>query len=222
MPLISIKKTCRNSLIGLWQIDGNICIEDVCPKCVSGKISQMCQKRQDETAAVYATLKEICKRLNPSASTNKKSDVYVPTIEHDSNGKPLLDNGWNISISHTIGFACVIISQSKTVALDIEYVNNRVFKIANRFLSIREKQDLEGCAKNETFEQQRTRLLLYWCAKETIYKYFSEENLSFDDIFVNIGKKIERCGEIEATNKKSGRTIRIAYTQNNEYVLTYT
>lgn len=48
--------------------------------------------------------------------------------------------------------------------MDIEYFNDRVERIASKFLRKDEKaEDLDA-------------KLVHWCAKETVFKLFSEEN----------------------------------------------
>lgn len=221
MPVVFIKKINSSTFIGLWNIDGKIKAIDVCPKSVCKEISHMCTKRQEETIAVYALLQEIKNVYSIGASDNTQ-DTEELIISHDSNGKPLLNNGWQISISHTVGYASIIISQNESVSVDIEYISNRIFKICNRFLNSSETLDFNKSSQRETLEQKRTRLLLYWCAKEATYKYFSEEKLTFDEMIVNIDYTINDFGNIYVTNKKSRKRISIEYMQNNDFVLTYT
>lgn len=218
MPVVFIKKINSSTFIGLWNIDGKIKAIDVCPKSVCKEISCMCTKRQEETIAVYALLQEIKNVYSIGISNNTEELI----ISHNINGKPLLNNGWQISISHTVGYASIIISQNESVSVDIEYINNRIFKICNRFLNSIEALDFNKSSQRETLEQKRTRLLLYWCAKEATYKYFSEEKLTFDEMIVNIDDTINDFGNIYVTNKKSRKRISIEYMQNNNFVLTFT
>lgn len=218
MPVVFIKKINSSTFIGLWNIDGKIKAIDVCPKSVCKEISCMCTKRQEETIAVYALLQEIKNVYSIGISNNTEELI----ISHNINGKPLLNNGWQISISHTVGYASIIISQNESVSVDIEYINNRIFKIYNRFLNSIEVLDFNKSSQRETLEQKRTRLLLYWCAKEATYKYFSEERLTFDEMIVKIDDTINKVGNIYVTNKKSRKRISIEYMQNNNFVLTFT
>lgn len=65
-------------------------------------------------------------------------------------------------------------------------------------------------------------LLLFWCAKETMYKYYSDEHLALQDI------KIEQItsngidnGNIICKNTLSGETKTLEYKVNDSTVLTY-
>lgn len=62
------------------------------------------------------------------------------------------------------------ISSLSPVAIDIEYISDRVSRIISRFL----RPDEEA----STLFQQ----LVCWCAKETAYKFFSSQHLEFLDM----------------------------------------
>ncbi len=127
-------------------------------------------------------------------------------LTHNESGKPEL-KGWNISISHSlnrqIGFAAVILSRTHIVGIDIEYRSERIMKIADRFLRDDEKPS--------TVEDN----LVYWCAKEAVYKLFSAEDLTYQQMRVN-----SQMTEVE--NLKSNTLAHIDTMITNEYVLVWT
>ena len=72
----------------------------------------------------------------------------------------------------------MIISQSKNPGIDIEYIDNRIFKIESRFLSPAEIQNIEN--------NRLLYLLIYWNSKEIIYKIHRKKMLNFkDEIFIH-------------------------------------
>lgn len=206
MPLMFIKTIDKDTQIGLWRIADELHLDEVCPQSVCADIKHMCTRRQKETMAVYALL---------HAMTGRK-DIY---IRHNADGKPQLD-GYNISISHTVGFAAVILSATKDVAIDVEYRNDRVLRIREKFLTPAEIAAIEG--------DMETTLLLCWCAKETVYKYFSEEKLAFDEMLTDISKaqstvvNLTDEGTFYCSNLRNNTKKTIRYMQNDEFVLTYT
>jgi len=130
-------------------------------------------------------------------------------IEHNSAGKPLLD-GMNISISHTRGFVAVIMSESKSVGVDIEYESNRVDNVASRF--IREDEDSSSHAVR----------LITWSAKETLYKLFSEHHLGYFDARVlpfdtNAGSGILKA-DVLPMNLSD---VNVFWQLTSDFVLTY-
>lgn len=127
-------------------------------------------------------------------------------LTHDKNGKPLLDS-YNISISHTVfksgGFIAIMLSKRHNVGIDIEYKSERVMKIASRFL----RQDEAPESVNDH--------LVYWCAKEAVYKLFSSEDLTYQEMKVN-----EEMTKV--TDLKAKREVNIFDMINDNYILVYT
>ena len=85
-------------------------------------------------------------------------------VSYHDNGSPYLpDSSLHISISHTKGFAAVLLSPNKPVGIDIEYCSERIHRIKSRFLS-KDEFNLLG-------EHPKTNeLLVCWSAKETAFK----------------------------------------------------
>ena len=113
MPLITIEKLSSRTCLGLWHLTESP--EDFAlPQQPSIMKQYRSTSRRAEKLATYALL---------SAMTGD-DDLL---ISHESSGRPLLE-GWHISISHTRGYVAVILSRDTRVAVDIEYVANRVNK----------------------------------------------------------------------------------------------
>ncbi len=138
----------------------------------------------------------------------------VPEISHNSDGKPVLADGTSISISHTRGYAAVILSEKYNVAVDVEYVSDRVRRIADRFLRSDEKP------------LSTEAMLLCWCAKETIYKLHSSAKLSFEEMRVGLESACFSEGETRAlgcfpvADLKCGTSINVDYLLSKMFVLT--
>ena len=86
-------------------------------------------------------------------------------IIYTSEGKPQLkDNPFYLSISHSAELAVVLLSQKKA-GVDAENINRSTEKIATRFLSENELNDLS------VSNQPQLQRMLYWCAKEAAFKF---------------------------------------------------
>jgi 4'-phosphopantetheinyl transferase len=87
-------------------------------------------------------------------------------------GKPILNNGKHISISHSFQFAAIAISDS-VIGIDIEQNRDKIKKIASKFVG------------NETLflneEKEIEHLTMLWCAKEALYKIHPDGGLSFKE-----------------------------------------
>jgi len=98
-------------------------------------------------------------------------------IEKDEHNNPYLSGikGF-VSISHTSDYTAVIVSLEEEVGIDIERISDKLSRVAHRFLS--ESEQLQ--AGDDLF-----KMCIYWCAKESLYKWFGKKNLSFrDNIFI--------------------------------------
>lgn len=144
-------------------------------------------------------------REKDAVSRILKSMLGDVELHHNEAGKPLLDD-YNISITHSLsrkeGYAAVMISKTHEVGIDIEYVSPRIMKIASRFL--RNDETPDGVTDN----------LIHWCAKEAVYKLFSADDLTYQQMRVN-------AEMTEVENLKTGQKVPITCVVNDKYVMVY-
>lgn len=195
MALLFVNEIDKDVRLGVWKMDEELNYEQFASLPFYNGLMSLSENRRKETASVYSLL---------FVMTGNKNLV----IGHESSGKPYVE-GYKIGISHTKGFVSVILSTSCDVAVDIEYINTRVLRIADRFLREDEKPDIIPDV---------IPTLLFWCAKETIFKLYSDERLTFQNIKI---MDAEQGGALCGNNLITGESVRIDYTFNNDYVLTY-
>lgn len=195
MALLFINEIDKDVRLGVWEMDEELNYEQFASLPFYNGLMSLSENRRKETAFVYSLL---------FVMTGNENLV----IGHETSGKPYVE-GYKIGISHTKGFVSVILSTSCDVAVDIEYINTRVLRIADRFLREDEKPDIIPDV---------IPTLLFWCAKETIYKLYSDERLTFQNIKI---MDAEQGGALCGNNLITGESVRIDYTFNNDYVLTY-
>ena len=92
---------------------------------------------------------------------------------YDDFGKPHLQDGKHISISHSNDFSAVVIS-NEILGLDIEQLKEKTLKIAPRFMQI---HHLEGLS----FEEKLKKSTVIWGIKEAIFKIKNEKGISFPE-----------------------------------------
>jgi 4'-phosphopantetheinyl transferase len=167
--LLEQKTSADGTLIGIWKIEET---EEELLLLFDGKETVLHQiepvsnpVKRCEKLAVRALLKTL--------TGYEKRIIYMPS------GKPALsDRSFNISISHTKGYAAIALNKHKIVGLDIEAISNRACRINHRFMSIKEREALDK--SNEAVVS-----LLNWSAKETVYKLMSKEGVDFQkEIFI--------------------------------------
>lgn len=207
MSTIYIKDIDQHTQLGLYSIDADLRIEQACPTIICKDLQKKSTTRQQETAAVYMLLREMIGRHD-----------FV--IEHESSGKPFISicgkpSNYKIGISHTKGYVSVIVSTTQQVSVDIEYHSDRVQRIASRFLREDEMEDINKLTPSSTL------LLLYWCAKETVYKLYSNTSLTFQNMKASYIGNIKDKGEFACKNLLNEEVIRINYILDNNLVLTY-
>lgn len=94
-------------------------------------------------------------------------------VRYDEHNKPFIDlSDDHISVSHSGRFAAVILSKKYPVGIDVEEINPRLHRVADKFLTVQETgKDVDKLSTEE--------LCLHWCAKETLYKLYGERKLDF-------------------------------------------
>lgn len=192
MPLVRVERLGNDTLLGLWQMTEQADALPVPSQVdLSGYRSEV---RRREVLVTYALI---------SALTGDDS----LTIGHEPSGRPML-KGWHISISHTRGWAAVVMSRSHEVAVDIEYWSDRVSRVVERF--VRPDEDSDGLH----------RQLINWSAKETVYKYFSVEDLQYFEMRL-LPYALDSKGSVQVEDLKAGQQVSVCYEVNADFVLTY-
>ena len=122
---------------------------------------------------------------------------------YDENGKPHLNDGKHISITHSFTFSAVIISDS-VVGIDIEKQREKISIIAHKFI------DYEFDYLKQEDVDYIKKLTAIWCVKESLYKLFAMPGLSFKEHCLVIPFSIEEektIAWIDYENKKYRYTI---------------
>ena len=85
-------------------------------------------------------------------------------LQYNEFGKPVLRDGRFISISHDKNLVGIIIHEEE-IGLDIQTVEERIHRIANKFCNEDELNQFQST-------EERTAI---WCTKEAIFKYFGTD-----------------------------------------------
>ena len=208
MAVVNIREVYPGVSLGLWQMDESPeqlfdLYPHLLPYCSSLDDKYKNDGRKLEFLAIRALMYEML-RVN---GASKGLLSHAGDFTHNGQGKPLF-RGYHVSISHTKGYAALILSKKSEVAVDIEYMSDRVERIASKFLRKDERADSLDAK------------LVHWCAKETVFKLFSEENLLFEDMRV---KPFDTMSDwaCDVENLKSGKTARVDFELAMDFVLTY-
>jgi phosphopantetheinyl transferase len=105
-------------------------------------------------------------------------EVDLNSIEYAANGKPYFVNeSVHFSVSHCNGFAACVISEEGPVGIDIELIQDRIKKVAPKFLHHSELEKINTL--NE--EAQLKEMSFVWAAKEAMYKMNEKLGIDFSE-----------------------------------------
>lgn len=232
MALINVREVYPNVFLGLWQttetVDGFFGTYGFLePYRQHVETSFKNDGRKKEFLAIHALLHEmlaICGKPHGARRSKGLQDqskashdqskasqglpvADVPMIGHAASGQPLL-RGYHVGVTHTKGYAALMLSKSCDVACDIEHFSDRVERIKSKFL------------RKDEMADDLDSLLVHWCGKETVYKLFPEDNLQFSQMRVGPFSTMSDWA-CEVENMKRGEKVRVDFELTMQFVLTY-
>lgn len=232
MALINVREVYPNVFLGLWQttetVDGFFGTYGFLePYRQHVETSFKNDGRKKEFLAIHALLHEmlaICGKPHGARRSNGLQEqskglqdqskasqglpvADVPMIGHAASGQPLL-RGYHVGVTHTKGYAALMLSKSCDVACDIEHFSDRVERIKSKFL------------RKDEMADDLDSLLVNWCGKETVYKLFPEDNLQFSQMRVGPFSTMSDWA-CEVENMKRGEKVRVDFELTMQFVLTY-
>lgn len=199
MALISIEDVAPGVSMGLWRIEETAeelaGLDDALREVYDATADYGSESRRREKLAVYALL-------------FRMTGNHALRIDHESRRKPVVA-GWHISISHTRGFAAVMLSRTAYVGIDVEYRSDRVSRIVSKF--IRPDESAPDVVSQ----------LIHWCAKEAVYKLFSDEDLQYFEMRL-LPFQVASSDTVTVQDLKVSKSQPLSYVVTPEYVLAYT
>lgn len=208
MAVVNIREVYPGVSLGLWQMDeSSEQLFDLYPHLLPYRSSLDDKYKNDGRKLEFLAIRALMYEMLRVNGASKGLLSHAGDFTHNGQGKPLF-RGYHVSISHTKGYAALILSKKSEVAVDIEYMSDRVERIASKFLR-----------KDEQADSLDSKLV-HWCAKETVFKLFSEENLLFEEMRV---KPFDTMSDwaCDVENLKSGKTARVDFELAMDFVLTY-
>lgn len=167
MPLHSIRNINDDTLLGLWHLEEPADalqqqLEALAPAELAIPAFSHASRRQQWLGG-----RLLAYMLLPALASTRPLLVALP------GEKPFFDQpGLHLSISHTRRQVAVILSRSAPVGIDLESIHPKVLRVKDKFLTPAE-QDLAGEDLNKN--------LVYWCAKETLYKLYGRKQVLFKE-----------------------------------------
>jgi len=136
-------------------------------------------------------------------------------IKNEDEGKPyLIDNSFEISISHSKKWLAVIAHPMQKVGIDIEGRTDKINKIYKRFLSDTEQKELSN-------GENQSQLELAWSAKEALYKIIGNSAVDFSNHLRIFPFETKTEGRISAEHLETGTKYKLSYIQTDKFSLVY-
>jgi len=137
-------------------------------------------------------------------------------LRKDDYGKPFLKGlPHYLALSHSFPYVAVQIDPHHSVGIDLEQPKEKLRTIAPRMFSPVEAED----AANNL-----TKLCIYWCAKEALYKLYGQRSLLFSEHLrvepFLMGNRGNLTGNIHQHN--SSQQVRLNYEVTPDFVWVYT
>ena len=162
MPL-SYREIISNDIqICIWQITEEEVFLSLGLSLSKGALERLSSRKSEVHRKGYLATRQLLKGYG-----------IIPEIhQYDQDGAPFLTDGRYLSITHTKNMAAIAISFSP-VGIDLEHYQEKIKKIAARFLHLEESKD--------HFKKDNIEFLTQiWTAKEAIYKAFRTPGIHFN------------------------------------------
>ena len=202
MPIYQHKIINKNVKLGIWFINEPI---------------QQLTKLAEEKKVNLTNLPQVKNesRVKQWLATRLLLNYFFAdvTIVYDEKGKPYLNNGWNISISHSGDYVAIILNKNGHCGIDIEKISSKVERIKHKFLNTTDLNNIKT-------EQDIT---IFWGAKEALYKYYGKKEVLFiENLFIEnfSPSKNSFIGIINMPNLNI--KLNIEWEKVEDYILVYT
>lgn len=161
MPLLTIKELNKTTKLWVWKISEtwDELFRSVALKDVS--LARLETMKSESHQKGFLSVRQL---LMSAGYTD--FDLY-----YDEFGKPHLNDGKHITISHSHEFSVIVISD-EVIGADLELLKEKTLKIAPRFMEIFHLENL-------SHEEKMKKATVIWGIKESVFKIKNEPGISF-------------------------------------------
>ncbi|MES2559889.1 MAG: 4'-phosphopantetheinyl transferase superfamily protein [Bacteroidota bacterium] len=159
MPIIQRTNLNENTILALWKISES---KEELLTMLTGNLKD--NGTNKHSSIHWLASRVLLQELYPTSAIELHKDEY---------NKPSLtinNQAFAVSITHSFEYAAIMICPSHPVALDIERIDERIMRVAHKFIR-----------SDENFGESNPTLynIIIWSAKETLYKYYGKKELDF-------------------------------------------
>lgn len=163
MPIIAKKELDGDCLLGVWEIEENynelLSEIHLYPGEAEKLDSFKSLERKIEWLSVRILLKELLGHCGQIVYNDKRKPFLIQT-------------NYKISISHSNKLTAIMLSKSRKVGIDLEYMSHRISKIRHKFINSDEYI-------SDDPRLTKYHLYIHWCAKEALFKICDKQDINF-------------------------------------------
>jgi phosphopantetheinyl transferase len=209
MPLAHVREITSGTYLALWEITETPPMLQQALQAQTGNLLP---------APEYNQATRLSQWLSSRLLAYTLLQKFTPAplrLQPNEWGKPIFENShYHVSISHSRQLVAVILSEHHEVGIDIEFISPKVLRITSKFMHWAEFREAGD---------QPDKALIYWSAKETLFKLYGKKQLIFKEhILIEPFEIIwpgTLTGRIETPD--FGRSYTIHYEKRNNYIFTY-
>jgi 4'-phosphopantetheinyl transferase len=208
MPIRYIKTLANGSSLCLWHIEES---EEELRSNLS------ISNREEKELLTIRSEKGRVRWLAVRRALNVLFPNGVSECLKDEHGKPYIENfGGYISLSHSNDFAIAMVHAENAVGVDIEIIQPKIRRIAQKFLKDFEIERVHG-------EHEIERLYVCWCAKEAIFKWQGKKGISLKQNIEIEAFEFQEIGTLRARLYTSdySQYLTVDYEEMDGYLLAY-
>jgi 4'-phosphopantetheinyl transferase EntD len=163
MPLILKEKFEEDCLFGIWEITETYKELQAEVHLFPGERERLNKFRSDARKVEFLSVRILLKAL---------IGVCGPIVYNDQNKPYLHQMESRISISHSRNLTSIILSKSKKIGIDLEYMSHKISKVQQKFIN--EDEYITSDEANKKYH-----LYIHWCAKEALFKICDKQDINF-------------------------------------------
>jgi 4'-phosphopantetheinyl transferase len=163
MPLIFKEKLEEDCLMGIWEI--REAYEDLFEQVhlFPGEREKVFGFQSEARKTEFLSVRMLLKTL---------IGTFGPIIYNDRNKPFLLHSEYRISVSHSQKLTAIMLSKTKKIGVDLEYMSHKIGKIEHKFINEHEVITTDQLIRDY-------HLYIHWCAKESLYKVCDKQDINF-------------------------------------------
>jgi 4'-phosphopantetheinyl transferase len=163
MPLIFKEQFIDDCKIGIWEIKENYeeLIKGV--HLFPGEKQRLDGFRSDARKTEFLSVRTLLKTLINTSGPIQYNERSKPYLEHCP---------YNLSISHSQNITAIMVSKTKKIGIDLEFMSHKITRVQHKFIN-----EQEYITKDPS--RSSYHLYIHWCAKEALYKICDKQDINF-------------------------------------------